>query len=123
MRYSRALVPVILVFLINATPVLASEFDRAVELHQSGHASKAVSILSKLAKDGDVDAQAYLGAMYGSGNGVPQDLQLALKWQRAAASKGHVLAQYNTAVLLARGDKNSRNLEEAFWTLVDKAKN
>ena len=116
MKYSRALVPLILVFLINVTTVMASEFDQAVELHHSGRSGKAVQILSKLARAGDVDAQAYLGAMFASGNGVPQDLKLALKWQRAAASKGHVLAQYNTAVLLARGDKNNRDLEEAaYW--------
>lgn len=113
MKFTRTLVPVFLIFLVNIASAFAGEFDRAVQLHQSGEASKAVTILSRLAKAGDIDAQAYLGAMYGSGNGVPKDLQLALKWQRAAASKGHVLAQYNTAVLLARGDKNSRNLEEA----------
>jgi TPR repeat protein len=113
MRFVRTFIPLVLLLLAQFAAAEVSEFDQAIALHRSGQVAQAVPLLSRLAEAGDVNAQAYLGAMYGSGDGVPRDFQLALKWQRAAATKGHVLAQYNTAVLLARGDKNERSMEEA----------
>ena len=106
---------VLSVGLMSAPLVLATapDFDQAVKLHRSGKAAAAASALEKLARKGDANAQAYLGAMYGVGDGVKRDTGLALKWQLKAAEQGHVLAQYNAAVLLARGDKNSRDLKEA----------
>jgi TPR repeat protein len=107
----------VLALLISCAPIgqvaAAAGFDQAVRWHRAGKSVQAVNALTTLAEKGDVDAQAYLGAMYGSGNGVARNLPLALKWQRRAAGKGHVLAQYNTAVLLARGVNGSRNLKEA----------
>ncbi|MCG6976371.1 MAG: sel1 repeat family protein [Acidiferrobacterales bacterium] len=101
--------------LLFATVAGAStpDFDQAVNLHRSGKSAQALTALTALANKGDANAQAYLGAMYASGDGVRLDTAEALKWQLKAAEQGHVLAQYNAAVLLARGDKNSRNLKEA----------
>jgi TPR repeat protein len=107
----------LMALLISCAPigqvVAAVDYDQAVRWHRAGKFVQAVDALTTLAEGGDVNAQAYLGAMYGSGNGVTRNLPLALKWQRKAARKGHVLAQYNTAVLLARGVNGSQNLKEA----------
>ena len=112
--YCRRLLPATLVFIALSAPILAADsFEQAVDWHRSGEPTKAVNSLTRLAEKGDIDAQAYLGAMYGSGDGVTRNYKLALKWQLKAAKKGHVLAQYNVAVLLARGKKGSRNLRQA----------
>ena len=41
--------------------------------------------------------------MYCTGNGVPQDFRQAIVWYERAAELGNVLAQYNLAVMLAKG--------------------
>ena len=40
------------------------------------------------AEQGDADAQFYLGVMYASGQGVPEDDAEAVKWYRRAAEQG-----------------------------------
>jgi TPR repeat protein len=109
----RASVLVIGLSLASLAVASAPDFDQAVSLHRSGKSTKALTALINLANKGDVNAQAYLGAMYASGNGVARDTAEALKWNLKAAEQGHVLAQFNAAVLLARGNRNSRNLKEA----------
>lgn len=47
----------------------------------------------KAAEQGHVDAQAYLGMIYGLGKGVPKDHAEALVWNRKAADQGDVGAQ------------------------------
>jgi len=60
-----------------------------------------------------VNAQAFLGAMYASGEGVRRDLRQALYWQEKAGAKGHVRAQYNLGVMYSRGMGTSQNLAAA----------
>ena len=43
--------------------------------------------LQRFAEGGDVDAQSLLGLMYGSGYGVPQSDDEAVKWYRMAAEQ------------------------------------
>src|SRR6185503_9410071 len=49
----------------------------------------------KLAKQGDVRAQATIGLMYLRGYGVAKDEQAALHWWRFAAAANDAGAQYN----------------------------
>jgi len=44
-----------------------------------------------------------LGAMYERGNGVTQNAAEAVKWYRKAAEQGHAAAQFNLALILAKG--------------------
>ncbi len=50
--------------------------------------------LKLAAKQGNVDSQFKLGAMYYRGEGVPQNYDTALKWCTLAAEQGNVLAQF-----------------------------
>jgi TPR repeat protein len=88
----------------------------ASQLQRSGEGAAAETMLLDLAKSGDVAAQAYLGAMYGAGNGVERDYKKSLYWQQKAAKQGHIVAQYNVAVLYARGNGVTKSNEEAvYW--------
>jgi len=77
------------------------------------NAGKGMSSLIAVAKKGNREAQAFVGAMYGSGQGVQLDYERALYWQRKAAEQGHVKAQYNVAVLYSRGLGTKQDLVEA----------
>ena len=50
-------------------------------------------ILIKLAEQGSVDAQFYLGECYRCGLGVQQDDVKAAEWYKKAAEQGHEKAQ------------------------------
>jgi TPR repeat protein len=52
------------------------------------------------ADQGDVLAQNGLGAMYGTGKGVPQNFVEAYKWFSLAAAQGHALAVTNRDLVL-----------------------
>jgi TPR repeat protein len=52
-----------------------------------------------LADQGNARAQTYLGFMYGTGEGVPEDDAQAVKWFRLAADQGVAEAQYNLGLM------------------------
>ncbi len=47
-----------------------------------------------LAKEGDREAQLYVGLMYGEGRGVPVDYNQAVQWYRKSAEQGLSKSQY-----------------------------
>jgi TPR repeat protein len=55
------------------------------------------------AKQGNVDAQFNLGAMYEDGKGVSQDYKTAVKWYTLAAQQGHADAQFNLGWIYSEG--------------------
>ena len=56
---------------------------------------KAAKWYRKAAEQGDVLAQTNLGALYGNGQGVAQDLVLAHMWSSLAAAQGNEDARLN----------------------------
>ena len=58
----------------------------------------------KAADQGNALAQAYLGATYAKGEGVPQDYAQALIWLRKAADQGNALAQAYLGATYAKGE-------------------
>jgi TPR repeat protein len=56
-----------------------------------------------LAERGNPAAQAYLGFMFETGRGVPQNYTEAAMWYRRAAEQGDSLAQYSLGLLYDRG--------------------
>jgi TPR repeat protein len=88
--------------LIYSGAIYAAAFEDAVSEYYTGSRTHAVGI-QRLAQKGDVNAQAFLGSMYASGEGVRKDYQAAIKWQTRAANQGHARAQYNLAVMYSRG--------------------
>ena len=55
------------------------------------------------AEQGFAAARFNLGAMYATGEGLPQDAAQALKWFRKAAEQGQVDAQINLGAMHAEG--------------------
>ena len=60
--------------------------------YANGDYATALRLLRPLANQGDASAQFYLGAMYDTGQGVPQDYPEAVKWYRKAAEQGDAKA-------------------------------
>ncbi|MGD9728509.1 MAG: tetratricopeptide repeat protein [Nitrospiraceae bacterium] len=58
-------------------------------------------------------AQFYLGVMYDLGQGVPQDLQQAVRWYTKAAEAGHTTAQLNLGVMYANGQGVPQDYRQA----------
>jgi len=56
-----------------------------------------------LAEDGYAKAQASIGWMFHTGNGVEKNLQTAAEWYRKAADQGHEIAQNNLGVFYENG--------------------
>ena len=71
----------------------------AMEDGQSAYAHRdfdaALKLLQPLAQSGDAQAQATLGLMYNTGEGVTQDFESAIRWWRLSAVQGNALAQVN----------------------------
>jgi len=73
----------------------------------------AARILAPYAERGASSAQAYLGFMYETGRGVPQNYTEAAMWYRRAAEQGDSLAQYQLGVLYDRGQGVPQDIVEA----------
>ena len=66
-----------------------------------------------LAERGDPAAQTYLGFMFETGRGVPQNYTEAAMWYRRAAEQGDGLAQYSLGLLYDKGQGVPRDIVEA----------
>lgn len=96
-------------------------FDWYVEAAKQGHEEAKLKVdcffgddeLSQLKKSallGDVAAKYDMGYAYYSGEGVPQDFDVAQKWFQRAADGGSIEAQFNMGIL----SHLSNEYEEAF---------
>jgi len=65
------------------------------------------------AERGDPAAQTYLGFMFETGRGVPQNYTEAAMWYRRAAEQGDSLAQYSLGLLYDKGQGVPRDIVEA----------
>lgn len=57
-------------------------------------AASGLVLLEKAANGGNTPSSVYLGNLYARGEGVPQDMERAMKWYEQAASAGDAHAQY-----------------------------
>ncbi len=80
---------------------------------QRGDYATAIRDLRPLAEQGNAEAQHYLGLMYCSGLGVPEDDAEAIKWFRKAAEQGHAGAQYNLGFMYSNGQGVPRDYVQA----------
>jgi uncharacterized protein len=80
---------------------------------------RASSAFIPLAEWGDSVAQAYLGFMFETGHGVPQNYSEAAMWYRRAAEQGNGAAQYSLGLLYDKGFGVPRdNLEAHKWLIL-----
>ena len=75
--------------------------------------NKLLEELRQRAEQGHADAQTGLGAMYATGQSVPQDDAEAVKWYRKAAKQGYAYAQFLLGNMYQNGQGVSQNFTEA----------
>ncbi len=96
--------------LAGAMAVLAAPVARAADLglgmlaYDQGQYAAALAEWVPLAEDGNAMAQALLGLMYRTGEGVVRDPAVAADWYGRAARQGHPYAQFNLAEMLRDGE-------------------
>jgi TPR repeat protein len=74
---------------------------------------RASNIFIPLAERGVAPAQTWLGFMFQTGRGVPQNYTEAAMWYRRAAEQGDSLAQYSLGLLYDKGQGVPRDVIEA----------
>ena len=74
---------------------IAQDYDAGLKAAQAGDFQTALKEWKMLADQGHAGAQYFLGLMYASGRGVPEDDAEAARWYRLAADQGHAGAQHN----------------------------
>ena len=91
------------VFLLQDISSANADFDDGLAAYERGDYAAALNEFRPLAEQGDANAQAMLGGMYGSGRGVPRNYLESVKWGKLAAEQGNADAQFNLAVFYAFG--------------------
>ena len=69
------------------------------------------------AEHGDVLAQFDLAQRYSTGDGVPQDHELAVFWYGKAAAQGHLIAQTLLGLMYATGDEVPQDFKKSILWL------
>ena len=96
-----------------ALPAAAQTYWEAVAAYLRGDYAAAYRGFGRLARQGNADAQNYLGVMYRFGEGVPQDYAEAVKWYRRAAERGNADAQNALGFMYGDGKGVRRDDAEA----------
>src|SRR5216117_1165052 len=91
----------------------SSSFRQGVSAFNRKDYQVASRIFIPLAEQGNPSAQAYLGFMFQTGRGVPQNYTEAAMWYRRAAEQGDSLAQYSLGLLYDNGQGVPRDIVEA----------
>ena len=91
----------------------AASFRQGVSAYNRQDYVLASRIFIPFAEQGQPAAQTYLGYMFETGRGVPQNYTEAAMWYRRAAEQGDSQAQYSLGLLYARGQGVPRDIVEA----------
>jgi TPR repeat protein len=97
----------------TASLVEAASFRQGVSAFNRQDYASASRIFIPLAEQGDPAAQTYLGFMFETGRGVPQNYTEAAMWYRRAAEQGDSLGQYSLGLLYDRGFGVPQDIVEA----------
>ena len=109
----------LLMIIAAALTISSSSLAHAQSLQQGVSAFNrqdyqlASQVFIPLAEQGNAAAQAYLGFLFETGRGVPQNYTEAAMWYRRAAEQGDSLAQYSLGLLYDRGQGVPRDIVEA----------
>ncbi|MFA5547234.1 MAG: SPOR domain-containing protein [Porticoccaceae bacterium] len=96
----------------------AVTFATGKAAYEQGDFRQAESVWKKLAEQGDVQSQFYLGVLYDQGSSAtPKDDRAATAWFDKAARQGHVNAQFNlgNAYMNGRGVAPSPERAVYWW--------
>ena len=90
-------------WLASGLPAQAQSLRDGVAAYNRQDYVRASSIFIPLAERGVAPAQTWLGFMFQTGRGVPQNYTEAAMWYRRAAEQGDSLAQYSLGLLYDKG--------------------
>ena len=109
-KHSMAAIVLVLSF---ADPVAAGPLEEGREAASHGDYGTALRLLNPLAAEGNAEAQAVLGKMYETGQGVAKNDAEAAIWYRKAADQGDARAQYNLGIMYDFGQGVPQSSAEA----------
>ena len=101
------------VMISSGTVAHAQSLRQGVSAFNRQDYQQASQSFIPLAEQGNATAQAYLGFLFETGRGVPQNYTEAAMWYRRAAEQGDSLAQYSLGLLYDRGQGVPRDIVEA----------
>jgi TPR repeat protein len=94
-------------------PVQGQSLGHGISAFQRQDYVTASRVFIPLAERGNVAAQSYLGFLFETGRGVPQNYTEAAMWYRRAAEQGDTRAQYSLGLLYDRGFGVPQDIVEA----------
>ncbi|MGH6710972.1 MAG: tetratricopeptide repeat protein [Bradyrhizobium sp.] len=97
----------------SGNPAYAQSLRQGVSAFNRQDYQVASRIFIPLAERGEPSAQTYLGFMFETGRGVPQNYTEAAMWYRRAAEQGDSLAQHALGMLYDKGQGVPRDIVEA----------
>lgn len=104
MRKSTRLAFFATAFLLAATPpTYANTLAAGSAAFARGDYNRAAQLLLPLAESGNARAQAMVGFMYTTGQGLPQAYDAAGYWYRLSAEQGDITAQYLLGLAYDKG--------------------
>jgi hypothetical protein len=97
----------------------ADGISSAISAYESSDYRTARHEFERMAKQGQAEAQRFLGQMYDKGLGVPQDYNEAISWYRKAAEQKDSAAQYFLGLKYANGHGVSEDRTQAYiWFAI-----
>jgi uncharacterized protein len=112
-RMLRVAIGVALLVLLTADLAEARSLGQGISAFNRQDYVSASRTFIPLAEQGVPAAQSYLGFMFETGRGVPQNYTEAAMWYRRAAEQGDSLAQYSLGLLYDKGFGVPRDIVEA----------
>ncbi len=105
-------------FLTPRRPIKTSTSDCEIRggeyvSYDRANYSTALKIWLPLAKEGDMEAQTYVGEIYEKGLGILPDYAFAAEWYSRAAVQGYARAQINLGHLYENGNGVPKDLTQA----------
>lgn len=92
---------------------LLDEDAEELFIRAAGDDACALKTLEQAAEQGSAVAQFWLGGLYLTGQGVPQDDAQGWAWREKAAAQGHVRAQFGMGARYFDGDGVPQDYEQA----------
>ena len=106
-------------FLFMTVNTFAGELDKGIAAYDQGHYKTAkrhfLKIGDKWFKDGDKQAQYYLGLIYEAGKGVPKNRSTAIYWYKKSAKQDYNPAQFKLGWLYYSFKYEGRYKDALYW--------
>ncbi len=99
----RIFMTVFALFIVFTMPAVGADFQKGMDAYDKGDFAAALVEWRALAKQGDAEAQSWLGLMYRLGQGVDKDDEKAAEWYRKSAEQGNSSGQIGLGKLYTMG--------------------